>query len=56
MTRAEALTEAADLIERRLVQTTGFGRTPADTWSDYQRGIHFALREAQALLREEAGR
>ena len=53
MTRAETLTAAADLIERRLVQTTAFGATPT---TDYQRGIHVALREAQALLRQEAGR
>ena len=53
VTRAEALTAAADLIERRLVQTTAFRDKPT---TDYQRGIHFALREAQALLRQEAGR
>ena len=53
MTRTEALTAAADLIERRLVQTTAFGSTPT---TDYQRGILTALRAAQELLRQEAGR
>ena len=44
--------EAADLIERRLVKTTGFyGRVPRD---DYQRGIAFALEEVLRLLRGTA--
>lgn len=50
-------TAAADLIERRLVKTTGFyGQPLSKPLNDYQRGILYALRECQALMREQATR
>jgi len=51
-----ALIEAADLIERRLVKTASGFTIPAKDLTDYQRGIVYAIRQVQALLRQEAAR
>jgi hypothetical protein len=53
-TRSLWLAEAASLVERRLLQTSGVARIPPDKRDDYQRGIMRALEEVIELLREEA--
>jgi len=55
-TRRATLLDAAELIERRLIRTTGFANRTDVEISQYQLGIRVALRECQALLREEATR
>jgi hypothetical protein len=50
------LRDAAELVDKRLVTTTGFTNKPTPALSEYERGIRRALDEVLALLREEGAR